>query len=485
MTPDDSIYTADTYPADSIYITNIDSVPAYIANGMFVVDDVDMRRGPYFDDRANHGSLYSPYFKDSDLCGTCHDVSNPAFDRVPGSYTDFVPNAFDTPHPTFNPHGMVPVERTYSEWLMSAYNSDTGITGSPFGGNLDAVSSCQDCHMMDRTGKGCNKQNAPTRDDIGIHDFMGGNTFVPKIIDLAFPGEDVEQEHQDSAISRALFMLEHAATMSVGFDVSTMTAQVEIINETGHKLPTGYPEGRRMWINLRATALDTTLVYESGYYDMDSALLVHDPDIKIYETKPGISYSLSPIVGIPAGPSFHFVLNDTIYKDNRIPPRGFTNANFESVLAQPVAYSYADSQYWDITDYTLPFYPDTIEATLYYQTTSREYVEFLQDENYTDDWGDIMMNLWLNNGKSEPAVMQKSIWTAPLCVDTLYVTVNHTMDSTYSGARYMIADSGLIQSPSHIIFETGKDVILQNGFRVDTGAVFETRVVPCKLISGD
>ena len=38
-------------------------------------------------------------------------------------------------------------------------------------------------------------------------------------------------------------------------------------NNTGHKLPTGYPEGRRMWLNLRAYDDDGELIYESGAYD--------------------------------------------------------------------------------------------------------------------------------------------------------------------------------------------------------------------------
>ena len=480
--PLDSIYTDETYEADSTYIEIIDSVPSYIANGMFVVSDEDVRRGPYADPEANHATYYSPYFRESALCGTCHDVSNPAFNRVTGSFVDFVPNAFDEAHPTYNPHDMVPIERTYSEWLMSAYNSDVGISGSPFGGNKDAVSTCQDCHMRDVTGKGCNKNRAPVRDDLGIHDLMGGNTFVPKIVAAAFPGEGVDQAHQDSAISRAYFMLENAATMSLEFDPATLTASVKVINETGHKLPTGYPEGRRMWLYIRSTALMDTIVYESGKYDLDSASLTQDVDIKIYQVKPGISHSLAPIVGEPAGPSFHFVLNDTIYFDNRIPPRGFTNANFDSVLAQPIAYNYADSQYWDITDYILPAYPDTIETILYYQTTTKEYVDFLQQENTTNFWGDTLKSLWENNGKSEPVVMQRVLWTAPTCIDTLYLGMISPMDSVYLGAKTIVADSTFIYSPSHIIFETGMDVLLRNGFQVDSGGVFETRVVPCILI---
>ena len=84
---------------------------------------------------------------------------------------------------------MFPVERTYSEWTMSSYNSVAGIPSAVFGGNKLNVSSCQDCHMKDVTGKGCNKNGAPIRNDLPMNDFTGGNTFVPNLIAQLFPAE--------------------------------------------------------------------------------------------------------------------------------------------------------------------------------------------------------------------------------------------------------------------------------------------------------
>jgi hypothetical protein len=196
--------------------------------------------------------------------------------------------------------------------------------------------------------------------------------------------------------------------------------QVRVTNETGHKLPSGYPEGRRIWINVRAYDTAFTLIYESGAYDPDSAILTHDPGLKIYEIHPGISHSVSPVLGQPAGKSFHFVLNDTIWSDNRIPPRGFTNANFEMIQSPVVGYSYSDGQYWDDTQYLIPGAARTIIATLYYQTTTKEYVEFLRDENTTNIWGDSLHELWTTFGKSAPVAM---------AVDTvLVVPTSNDMD---------------------------------------------------------
>ena len=414
--PDDSAYTATTYPQDQSYLQAIVAIPDVEANGGYIADsDGNPKRGPYDETTARHDFYPSPFHRESDICGNCHDVSNPAFSR--DSADSYTPNAFDAPHPdSANPYAMFPIERTFSEWKVSAYNTPEGVYAPQFGGNKDTVRSCQDCHMRDVTGAGCDKNDAPIRDDLGLHDMTGGNTFIPLIIDAAFPGE-TSQEALDSGIVRARRMLQLATSMDV---VSTPDGRqhrvtVTVTNETGHKLPSGYPEGRRMWLNVRAYDGSANLVYESAAYDTDSAELSHDADAKIYEIKPGLTEELASTVGLPAGIGFHFVLNDTVFKDNRIPPRGFTNANFEAIQSAPRAYAYADGQYWDDTEYLIPGNATDIEVTLYYQTTSKEYVEFLRDENVTNHWGQTLYDLWAANGKSTPEMMNtRSISVSPI-----------------------------------------------------------------------
>ena len=41
---------------------------------------------------------------------------------------------------------------------------------------------------------------------------------------------------------------------------------VRVVNLTGHKLPTGYPEGRRMWVNVKVWD-GGALVHEVNPYD--------------------------------------------------------------------------------------------------------------------------------------------------------------------------------------------------------------------------
>lgn len=407
----DPIYQPGVSPIQDVAVLDsLEAVPPGYANGGFVTDPDPAKRGPYADAQASHAFLESEFHRSSNLCGTCHDVSNPVFnyDGAPGRY---VPNAFDTPHPDGDKRNMFPVERTFSEWTQTDY-ANGGVFAPQFAGNKPGgiVSTCQDCHMRDVTGPGCNEPGAPTRTDLALHDMTGGNTFVPDIIPMFFPGE-VDVAQLEAGKARATTMLQMAASLALatGQTGPNPTLTVTVTNETAHKLPSGYPEGRRIWLNVRGYDENDALVYESGAYDPATGVLSHDADAKIYEIKIGVSERLAPIVGLPAAPSFHFVLNDTVYADNRIPPRGFTNANFTTVQSPVVAYSYADNQYWDETTYTMPTEVRYAEVKLYYQTTSKEYIEFLRDANVTNTAGLDLYNAWVAQGRNAPVAMATDV----------------------------------------------------------------------------
>lgn len=416
-----------TFDIDVAYLIDMTLIPPldpdeppirFSANGMYICDDVDKdRRGPYFDaPTKQHDPTYSPYHSESAMSGTCHDVSNPVFQTIRdlnGNILRYDPNEMDTPALDFSPYEMFPVERTYSEWKMSAFNDKVtypdGIYSEYFGGNKDNVSTCQDCHMKDLTGYGSNK-DVPLRDDLPHHDMTGGNTFMPDVIASLFPGE-VDVAALEAGKQRALYMLQHAATMDL--TVNGNDLNVTVTNNTGHKLPSGYPEGRRIWVQVKAYNSLTAEVFEDGHYNFETGVLDIDNTEKIYEIKPGIGDNIAGPSGVnlPAGPSFHFVLNNEIFFDNRIPPQGFTNANFAAIQSPPVNYTYADGQNWDNTQYNLPFNPDYVEVILNYQSTSKEYVEFLRDENYTNDAGQVMYDKWVEFGRSAPEVMNHIIWS--------------------------------------------------------------------------
>jgi hypothetical protein len=231
----------------------------------------------------------------------------------------------------------------------------------------------------------------------------GGSTWLPGILAQTHPGQ-VNVAALNAGVERARYMLQNAADL----DASQIGEElkVTVTNRTGHKLPTGYPEGRRMWINVQFYDSVLNPISESGAYDPNSGILSHDEHAKIYEVEPAIDPNIFPGMG---GPSFHFVLNSMVEKDNRIPPRGFTNAAFANFGGSPVHYSYEDGQYWDDTRYPIPYGATSAQVTLYYQSTSKEFVEFLRDENDAPDggMGQVMYDLWNDNGKCPPELMRQ------------------------------------------------------------------------------
>jgi FlgD Ig-like domain/Bacterial Ig domain len=445
----DPIYQAGVSPpVDEEILDNLHDIPLGYGNGQFVTDPDPIMRGPHPDAQPDHAFYDSDFHRRSDICGTCHDVSNPAF-AYGGSPGLYVVDPLDTPHVDGDKRNMFPVERTFSEWTVSAY-ATSGVYAPEFAGEKPdgIVGTCQDCHMADVSGRGAD--GGPTRGDLGLHDFTGGNHFVPDIIGDFFPGFP-DQAALTAGKARVTAMLQKAASLEVTSDNQDgqLGINVRVINETGHKLPSGYPEGRRIFINVKAYNAQAALVYESAAYDFETGTLGHDEDAKIYHIEPGTSHRLADILGIEAGVSFHFVLNDTVFLDNRIPPRGFTNANFETVQSPPVAYPYEDGQYWDDTHYTLPSGAASVEVTLYYQSISKEYVEFLRDENITDNYGQQLYDAWVAQGMAPPQLMETANLTLDLSpVDSVptYVTgLNAALPNPFNPItklKYSMASDG-------------------------------------------
>lgn len=414
----DLIYNPQQNPIEDVAIlANLRFPGTEFGNGMMVVDPTGARRGPFHDATSGHPILVSPFHREAAFCGTCHDVSNPAFEK--DAQGNYVPNEMNSPAGNFSAHVLAPVERTYSEWFYSAYNSPQGIYAPQFGGNRDYVATCQDCHMRDVTGQGCNFGNPPIRTDLPLHDMTGGSTWLPGLLAMLYPAE-VDPAALQAGITRARYMLQNAAVLEASQQGDRL--KVTVTNETGHKLPTGYPEGRRIWLNVKFFDAAHNLIGESGPYDPDTGVLTHDTQLKIYEVKPGMDEVVAPLAGKTPGPSFHFVLNNKIFKDNRIPPRGFTNAAFASFGGAPRDYEYADGQYWDDTFYDVPSAARSAEITLYYQSTSKEFIEFLRDENYTNTKGQEVYDLWNDNGKCPPEIM------AALAVDLAATSVPGDVD---------------------------------------------------------
>lgn len=497
------------------YIANNGATPpvGYYGSGMGVLWGGSEKLGPYSDAQARHQEAQSKFHRKSELCGTCHDVSNSVVGDLAhnnGAQVPLPPGAFSgqlgsdlTTKAAFKnfPFAYGIVERTFSEhkasalsdMLVSGYASlpeemKTGAikvayessivagTGGNYADNTPRHFSCQTCHMRPVTGQGCNK-NPPVRKDLPLHDMTGGNYWVPDAIKylnaqgklLAGGGMTVTQlAALDDGKTRAMKQLSEAAAVSVSGN------NVRIVNLTGHKLITGYPEGRRMWLNVKWYDSANTLLREDGKYGaitttingtqvaVDTLTDLNDPNTKIYEAHYGmtqewakqlvdighpgglplsydrttgaITYTLAELAAAPAGTvheTFHFALNNTVIKDNRIPPYGmkYDTARTRNALPVPAAQYGSPTtggtyNNYDVLTLNPPANAAYAEVKLMYQPTSWEYIQFLHLANdgsktFLANEGANLLEAWRNTGMAAPYVMATAFWGTPPAPPTL------------------------------------------------------------------
>ncbi len=427
-------YGPDHRPVQSGYIEN--------TSGQYYISNKQDRRASFADAQGFHPMLYSRYHKSKYYCSTCHDVSNPALANMafaatmPDDGMTVLPTESTTPSEYFH------VERTFSEFMLSDYGLPGGSPGEgPYapdkfetGQPGNAIASCQDCHMPDAVGAGASTAGAIVRPQGSmehpssgqpVHDLTGGNALVPWLLASTVPnspnfdstnatllsqgsakltmvldeGLALDPAALLAASNRAVWTLKRAASfMGLSYDPVSGATSFQLRNNTGHKLITGYPEGRRMFVNIRLYN-GQTLSHEVNPYDPNAGTLKgldmteapsspplgaaeQHEDALVYEGK-----MASSLTGQTK--SFHFLLGTERAKDNRIPPKGFRIAEADKRMAQPVWLGTPMPGYFTTAEYaggydqvslTLPAGATRIEARLYYQTTSREYVEFLRDE---------------------------------------------------------------------------------------------------------
>jgi hypothetical protein len=495
-----------TYQADSLLaqlITRFNGQPFYQNNlpasgnynenaaGQFFVSPDGEKRASFSDATGRHQMLYSRYHKSKYFCGICHDVSNPVLanlafaDASPGDGTTILPSEENSAFSYFH------VERTFSEFMLSDYGLQGGSLGiGPFAPENfntsdpdNKIARCQDCHMRDVVGAGAKLNDAVLRPDDSIehpnsgqplHDLTGGNAWVSWVLASAISGspnydpindsllnqgpavltmdlsqgEGINPEALIAGSDRAKQQLQLAAAIEdIAYNAITGELSFRIQNQTGHKLISGFPEGRRMFINIKAYDALENLIYEVNPYDPLAGTLkgLNYPytdtlpipgalspieiyeDMLVYETHPS-----SSLTG--EDETFHFALATNRYKDNRIPPKGFRINEASTRISQPRWHGVDALDYFTAAEYeggydqvflTIPSGASEVEVELYYQTTSREYIEFLRDEiNGTGEltltgtgaggdpayiiqtdpffsqlkaWGDTIWQLWTHN----------------------------------------------------------------------------------------
>ena len=373
--------------------------PAY-ANAMFVIDPTGLRRGPRPDGSPLHEAVQSAFHTSGNFCGTCHDVGNVAtVKQADGSYQY---NALGQPAGDLDPAHQFPLERTYSEWKLSAFANGGVDMGGRFGGSRGpVVSTCQDCHMPRTTGRLAIVGNART--DAATHEFSGAAAQVLDLI-AEYTRNDpaVNQAHIATGRAKAVSMLQRAATLEL--TQAGAQVNVRVVNLSGHKIPTGHIEGRRIWVNVRFFDSGGAVIAERGAYDLLTAEL-EQTNTTVFEMLIGLSDGAAALTGLPAGLTPHMSLANTIVKDNRIPPRGFSNAAYAAAGAPAVGAVYTDGQYWADVPFGVPPGSARVEARLLYQNTPKEYILHLRDHNHTDNWGTILYQAWTATGRGAPIEM--------------------------------------------------------------------------------
>ncbi len=371
-------------PNDVKTLASLVSAPKHFGNAQFVIDPQWLRRGPYEDAGPPHPfAVGRNFLQDSALCGTCHDVGNPAVSKLSNGTYGY--NLQHQPAPDPDPRAQFPLERTYTEWSLSAFPAE-GTT-------------CQSCHMPRTSSKGCSF--APVRADLALHEFAGASAWVLDIIS-SYWGSSVDQKALARGRTNAIDMLAEAASLEVKQQGSTLVARVT--NLSGHKLPTGHIEGRRVFVNVKMLDAGQNLLAEYGRWDASTGDL-DESTTTVFEMHIGLSAAAAKLTGLPAGRTTHMSLADVIVKDNRIPPRGFTNSNYASAGAGAVDATYADGQNWADVAFSIPLKTTTAIVTLAYQTVTHEYVSALAKGNTTDAWGTSLMTLWQQSGKDAPISM--------------------------------------------------------------------------------
>lgn len=402
----DPKYVAGKSPAEDLSIlAALKDVPTTYGNAQFVIDPAGSRRGTWDLSSANHvhATVTSSFLSESEMCGTCHDVGNPATMRTgDGTWTYDPPN---TPAADPDPHAQFPLERTFSEWRLSSFAAGGVSMKGRFGGvGADVVSTCQDCHMPIASGYAC--VGGSNHDVLPRHDFAGASAWVLR----AIAADGVNDPALAIGAANAEAMVRKAATLELSRSGSTLS--VKVINETGHKLPTGHIEGRRVFLSVQMLDGAGAVLKEYGRWDPATADL-DEASTTVFEMTVGLSANAAAVTGLPAGTTTHMSLADTIVKDNRIPPRGFDNAAFKAAGAPVVGATYPDGEHWATVDFDVPPGTKKASVTLQYQTVTRHYIEALRDGNTTDDWGHRLHAAWEKTGKGAPIAMATAALELP------------------------------------------------------------------------
>jgi hypothetical protein len=275
-----------------------------------------------------HKGYYSVMFERAEFCGACHDVTNPLTIKNPlGKWV-----------------GSFPIERTYTEWLTSRY---ADRPENPFF-DPQFKRDCQTCHMQQDYGHPGTAQTLYTgtgpqapltgkvwlggadRSVIYSHHFIGGNSYITRLLGAGLdaqgkvaPYPELSAYSFSSASETSPYHNAYWLTTDTGPPThharfawerlrnvvrltlsgptkadagSTQPLHLSVTNTgSGHKFPSGFPEGRNAWVALRA-------------FDLATGTELAITDTVWHRTALGVGYLTATAMVDPNYPECHWVI---------------------------------------------------------------------------------------------------------------------------------------------------------------------------------
>ncbi len=327
--------------------------------------------GAYMTANSDFTPVYGAHMSESSVCGTCHDLKTPTV----GSNGEIIPAVIED---------RFPEQQTYTEWENSDYRK---------GGNKDA--NCQSCHMP-KNPTTVNLASSGTdirRSDFSEHTFLGANTVMLDMFKNFREELGIEVQGFDQAIERNREFLKTSADLVITGtrnEGNNIITTLKINNNTGHKLPSGYPS-RRVFVHFVVTDESGAIVFESGKMNADGSIVGADGDVDYREYEPHYN-SISredqvlifeSIMGDTTGNVTHSLIEAARHlKDNRLTPAGFDKYAVSSDVAV-VGEALLDENFnagLDLFEYRIPVPASGkyfIYADLVYQPLAYGHLEYL------------------------------------------------------------------------------------------------------------
>ena len=312
---------------------------------------------------------FSPYLKDSRVCGTCHTINLPNVDADHSKFK-YLDEAETIPEFKPFPHSLE--QATFVEWQNSVFANKA---------NAQEYKSCQDCHMpggffpkekqfevaqlvtqiatiQDTTypmAEHCAPPEAvqvPYRGDYRRHEMVGLNVFVESMFDQFNPILGVDKldpmSYATNGNSLAIDnMVRQARKETVDLAVKLvdapesgpLVAEVTVTNKVGHRFPSGVgfrraflevlamqrPTGKVLWgsgrtnsvgviVDGRGEPLPTEFLPDAKTFQPHFQEILGEDQVQIYEE-----------LSLNAKHRFttSFIHRVTHAKDNRLLPRGW------------------------------------------------------------------------------------------------------------------------------------------------------------------